>query len=155
MGEETVVNDSYNVNDQTAISAVASSPTSEPPSEVDPDSFEAKKQTLRNKVIAIGRVSRMYQVLRQESESVAHLKQLNSGILPKGSLLHGSEGLKRTLSSFEEARKADLVNEALPPSKEEINRREQEKNEKIKKEIESSQNSGPVFQRLIRKLSQG
>jgi len=48
-----------------------------------------------------------------------------------------------------------LVNEALPPSKEEVNRREQEKNEKIKKEIESSQNSGPVFQRLIRKLSQG
>ncbi|CUM47123.1 uncharacterized protein AC631_03508 [Debaryomyces fabryi] len=154
--EETVVNEGYNnAYDHTAISAVASSPTSEPPNETDPDSFEAKRQTLRNKVIAIGRVSRMYQVLRQESESVAHLKQLNSGTLPKGSLLHGSEGLKRTLSSFEEARRADLVNEALPPSREEVSRREQEKSEKIKKDIENTQNSGPVFQRLIRKLSQG
>lgn len=154
LGEETVVSDSHEASNHSNISAVASSPSSDPPSEIDPDSFEAKRQTLRNKVIAIGRVSRMYQVLRQESESVAHLKQLNSGTLPKGSLLHGSEGLKKTLSTFEEARNADLVNEALPPSHEEIQQREVEKNEKIKKEIEHSQNSSPVFQRLIRKLSQ-
>ncbi|CAK7893101.1 serine/threonine-protein phosphatase 2B catalytic subunit A1 [[Candida] anglica] len=119
------------------------------------DSYEAKRQALRNKVIAIGRVSRMYQVLREQSEQVAHLKQLNSGTLPKGSLLHGSEGLREKINTFEEARRADLANEALPPSHEEMKRRGAEKEEKIKQEINNSSNSSPVFQRLIRKLSQG
>ncbi|CUM66092.1 uncharacterized protein PRCAT00003746001 [Priceomyces carsonii] len=134
-----------------------SSPSSDPPSEdraKDSDSIEAKRQALRNKIIAIGRVSRMYQVLREESENVAHLKELNSGTLPKGSLLHGSDGLKSTITTFEQARKADLVNEALPPSSEELKRRNTEKRNKFKRDIESENNSSPVFQRLIRKLSQ-
>ena len=49
------------------------------------DDIEAKRLALRNKVIAIGRVSRMYLVLRQESEDIALLKLMNSGTLPKGS----------------------------------------------------------------------
>ncbi|CCE83335.1 Piso0_003910 [Millerozyma farinosa CBS 7064] len=116
--------------------------------------YEFKRQNLRNKIIAIGRVSRMYQLLREESEDVAHLKSLNSGTLPKGSLLHGREGLKNTISTFEEARRQDLANEALPPSKEVLAQLEQEKSEKLKKELENSENSNPVFQRLIRRLSQ-
>lgn len=116
--------------------------------------YEFKRQNLRNKIIAIGRVSRMYQLLREESEDVAHLKLLNRGILPKGSLLHGREGLKNTISTFEEARRQDLANEALPPSKEVLAQLEKEKSEKLKRELESSENSNPVFQRLIRRLSQ-
>lgn len=117
-------------------------------------SLEDKRLALRNKVIAIGRVSRMYQVLRQQSEDVAHLKQLNSGTLPKGSLLNGTEGLKNTINSFEDARKADIANEAMPPPPEELRRREAERNTQIKKDLESSENGSPVFQRLIRRLSQ-
>lgn len=119
-----------------------------------PQTLEEKRMVLRNKVIAIGRVSRMYLVLRQQSEEVAHLKQLNSGTLPKGSLLNGSEGLKKTLMSFEDARRADLANEALPPLSEEMRRREEERNSRIKEDIENHENSSPVFQRLIRRLSQ-
>lgn len=121
------------------------------PAEV--NSLEAKRLALRNKIIAIGRVSRMYQVLRQESENIAQLKELNSGTLPKGSLMHGSEGLRNTLLSFEEARKADLANEAMPPSSEVLQQREVERNERVKREIDG-ENHSPVFQRLIRKLSQ-
>lgn len=117
------------------------------------NSLEAKRLALRNKIIAIGRVSRMYQVLRQESESIAHLKELNSGTLPKGSLMHGSEGLRNTLLSFEDSRKADLANEALPPSSEELQQREVARNERVKREIDG-ENQSPVFQRLIRRLSQ-
>ena len=117
------------------------------------NSLEAKRLALRNKIIAIGRVSRMYQVLRQESENIAQLKELNSGTLPKGSLMHGSEGLRNTLLSFEEARKADLANEAMPPSSEVLQQREVERNERVKREIDG-ENHSPVFQRLIRKLSQ-
>ena len=117
------------------------------------NSLEAKRLALRNKIIAIGRVSRMYQVLRQESENIAQLKELNSGTLPKGSLMHGSEGLRNTLLSFEEARKADLANEAMPPSSEVLQQREVERTERVKREIDG-ENHSPVFQRLIRKLSQ-
>lgn len=122
--------------------------------DLDPESLEAKRIALRNKVIAIGRVSRMFQVLREESENVAHLKALNKGVLPKGSLMGGSEGLKSTISSFEEARKADLCNEALPPSVEELQRRKEEKDAEFREQINNSQNTSPVYQRLIRRLSQ-
>lgn len=115
--------------------------------------IEDKRLALRNKVLAIGRVARMYQVLREESEKVDHLKSLNEGILPKGSLMHGSEGLNKTILTFEEARRADLANEAMPPSQDEQKRLEEQRQKKLKKEIETPSNNNPVFLRLIRKLS--
>lgn len=116
-------------------------------------SLEDKRLALRNKVLAIGRVARMYQVLREEAETVDHLKSLNEGVLPKGLLMHGSDGLNKTLLTFAEARKADLANEALPPSRDEQKRLEEQRQEKLKKEIETPTNNNPVFLRLIRKLS--
>ncbi|KAK6201662.1 Metallo-dependent phosphatase-like protein [Scheffersomyces amazonensis] len=118
------------------------------------ESIEAKRIALRNKVIAIGRMSRMFQVLREESESVAQLKSLNSGILPKGSLLHGSDGLQQTIMTFQDARKADMINEALPPTPEQARQSEKERTERARKDIESGQNSNPVFHKLIRRLSE-
>ncbi|CAH6723301.1 serine/threonine-protein phosphatase 2B catalytic subunit A1 [[Candida] jaroonii] len=118
---------------------------------VEEDTYEARKQALRNKVIAIGRVSRMYQILRQETDDVARLKELNDGQLPKGSLLNGPQGLKSAINNFEDAKKADRANEKLPPTKEEQLRQESERQQQIKREINN--NSSPVFQNLIRKLS--
>lgn len=115
--------------------------------------LEEKRHALRNKIIAIGKMSRMFQVLREQQEGVAHLKQLNSGMLPKGSLLHGADGLLSTINSFEEAKAADRVNEALPPSQEDMKKLQQEKSNTMRQHIENQQNSGPVFQRLIRRLS--
>ena len=81
---------------------------------------EAKRKSLRNKIMAIAKVSRMYTVLREESEKVQYLKTMNAGTLPKGALSHGSEGLSETLSEFERARKEDLVNERLPAKLEDL-----------------------------------
>lgn len=81
---------------------------------------ESRRRSLRNKILAIAKVSRMYSVLREESDKVEYLKTMNSGILPKGALAHGSEGLHETLSQFERARKDDLINERLPPKLEEV-----------------------------------
>ncbi len=108
---------------------------------LDPDSIEAKKQALRKKILAIGRVSRMYQVLREESENVQQLKSLTGGSLPKGTLLSGPDGLKSSLHSFEDARKADLENEAVPPSPAELTRRRSQKEERLKKKIRDSMGS--------------
>lgn len=112
-------------------------------------SLQEKRMALRNKVLAIGRVARMYQVLREEAENVNRLKSLNEGTLPKGSLMNGSEGLRQTILTFEDARKADIANEAMPPSQDEQKRIEERRQEKIKKELGTL---GPVFLRLIRKF---
>lgn len=87
---------------------------------------EHRRKALRNKILAIAKVSRMYSVLRQESEKVQYLKSINSGILPRGALAHGSEGLNETLSTFERARKEDLINEKLPPSLDEVQKKTDE-----------------------------
>lgn len=83
---------------------------------------EARRKALRNKILAIAKVSRMYSVLREEREKVKYLKHLNAGVLPRGALAHGSDGLNETLSTFERARKQDLVNERMPPSLDQTNK---------------------------------
>ncbi|GMM34602.1 calcineurin catalytic subunit A [Saccharomycopsis crataegensis] len=102
------------------------------------DDINAKKQALRKKILAIGRVARMYQVLREESENVQQLKSLSGGTLPKGALLSGPDGLKNSINSFEEAKKADLENEAIPPSPAELTRRRSQKEERLKRKIRDS-----------------
>ncbi|CEP61656.1 calcineurin catalytic subunit A LALA0_S03e07822g [Lachancea lanzarotensis] len=84
---------------------------------------EAKRRALRSKILAIAKVSRMYSILREESENVEYLKTINAGTLPRGALAHGPEGLKEALSTFEKARRDDLINERLPPKLEEVGKR--------------------------------
>jgi serine/threonine-protein phosphatase 2B catalytic subunit len=82
---------------------------------------EQRRQVIRNKILAIGRLSRVFHVLREESESISELKSVSgSSKLPMGTLLTGAEGIRKAITSFEEARKSDLVNERLPPQREEI-----------------------------------
>jgi serine/threonine-protein phosphatase 2B catalytic subunit len=77
---------------------------------------EQRKMIIRNKILAIGKISRVYSVLRENSESITELKLLSpSGKLPLGTLALGAEGIKSAITSFEEAKKADIENERLPP----------------------------------------
>ncbi|KAL6946988.1 3',5'-cyclic-nucleotide phosphodiesterase (PDEase) (3':5'-CNP) [Hanseniaspora vineae] len=76
---------------------------------------ETKKMVLKNKILAIAKISRMYSVLREESTKVAYLKSLNNGMLPQGSLAHGKDSLDEALSDFERAKRADAINEKMPP----------------------------------------
>ncbi|KAI9322612.1 calcineurin A [Dichotomocladium elegans] len=74
-------------------------------------------QVIRRKIMAIGRISRAYAILREHSELVNELKNLsNTDRLPAGTLMLGSEGIRDKISSFEEARETDLENERLPPA---------------------------------------
>ncbi|KAI5956651.1 CNA1 [Candida margitis] len=124
------------------------------PEEMEADlTLDEKKLVLRNKIIAIGKMSRMFQVLREEQESVAHLKALNRGQLPKGSLLHGKESIQNSILTFEQAKAADRVNEALPPSYEDMKRMDEQREKRIKNQIESQEGGSPVFQKFMRKLS--
>jgi len=85
---------------------------------VDRDKVERRK-VIKNKILAVGRISHMFSVLREESERVSELKSISgSSRLPYGTLALGAEGIKNAIKSFDDARKSDIDNERLPPIEE-------------------------------------
>ncbi|CAH8432782.1 unnamed protein product [Dicrocoelium dendriticum] len=93
-------------------------------------SVAARKEVIRNKIRAIGKMARVFTVLREESESVLELKGLTpNGMLPLGALSGGKESLKVALSGispdgkgtrFEQARAIDQINERMPPRRDSV-----------------------------------
>lgn len=119
----------------------------------DPESAEYKRRAIKNKILAIGRLSRVFQVLREESESVTELKTASGGRLPAGTLMLGAEGIKDAINGFEDARKVDLKNERLPPSHEEVMRTcEKDRAMALERAKESADNDKGL-QILSRRLS--
>lgn len=106
-------------DDETPTSASAG-PASPPMPMDTTDASEIKRHAIKNKILAIGRLSRVFQVLREQSESVTELKTAAGGRLPPGTLMLGAEGIKQAIHNFEDARQVDLQNERLPPTQEEV-----------------------------------
>jgi len=135
-------------------SSLASGPSSPPLSlNMDPESTEFKRRAIKNKILAIGRLSRVFQVLREESERVTELKTASGGRLPAGTLMLGAEGIKQAIHSFEDARKVDLQNERLPPSHEEVRKTaETSHNQAIEKASKDADNDTALNQ-VARRIS--
>lgn len=80
------------------------------------DESAERRVVIKNKILAVGRMSRVFALLREEAERVSELKSASgTGKLPYGSLASGSEGIKDAIHNFDEARKSDIENERLPP----------------------------------------
>lgn len=120
---------------------------------LDPESIEYKRRAIKNKILAIGRLSRVFQVLREESERVTELKTASGGRLPAGTLMLGAEGIKNAISSFEDARKVDLQNERLPPSHEEVTRQSEEGRAQALERAKDAADNDKGLQLLSRRLS--
>ncbi|KAF4616930.1 hypothetical protein D9613_008703 [Agrocybe pediades] len=75
-----------------------------------------RRKIIKNKIMAVGRMARVFALLREESEKVSELKSVTgSSRLPYGTLASGSEGIREAISGFDDARKSDIENERLPP----------------------------------------
>ncbi|KAJ1722403.1 3',5'-cyclic-nucleotide phosphodiesterase (PDEase) (3':5'-CNP) [Coemansia biformis] len=78
--------------------------------------LEQRRESIRHKILAVGKVARIFHVLRSEAETVNELKGLlGTQRLPVGQLSAGGRGLRQAVLSFEEAKRCDRDNEKLPP----------------------------------------
>ncbi|KAL5272831.1 hypothetical protein ACHWQZ_G000860 [Mnemiopsis leidyi] len=83
---------------------------------ITPAMQEARREVIKNKIRAIGKMAHAFTVLREESESVLHLKGLTpTGSIPKGVLMGGKSAIEDAISGFEQAKQMDRVNEKMPP----------------------------------------
>lgn len=128
-------------------------PSASSSSAQDQESIEFKRRAIKNKILAIGRLSRVFQVLREESERVSELKTVSGGRLPAGTLMLGAEGIKNAISSFEDARKVDLQNERLPPSSAEVQKQQDEERAQALERAAREAEQDKKLQTLSRKLS--
>ncbi|KAK2811453.1 hypothetical protein FQN50_002076 [Emmonsiellopsis sp. PD_5] len=133
-------------------SSVSSGPAS-PPLPMDTDSTEFKRRAIKNKILAIGRLSRVFQVLREESERVTELKTASGGRLPAGTLMLGAEGIKQAIHNFEDARKVDLQNERLPPTHEEVYQRSEEERKKALERAAQEAENDTGLTNMARRIS--
>ncbi|EAU82917.1 serine/threonine-protein phosphatase 2B catalytic subunit A1 [Coprinopsis cinerea okayama7 len=75
-----------------------------------------RRKIIKNKIMAVGRMARVFALLREESEKVSELKAVSGSTkLPYGTLASGTEGIKEAINGFEDARRSDIENERLPP----------------------------------------
>lgn len=128
------------LEDDTPVSPTLTSPASVT-SASDPESADFKRRAIKNKILAIGRLSRVFQVLREESERVTELKTASGGRLPVGTLMLGAEGIRQAIDNFEDARKVDIQNERLPPNMDEVRRSSEEsRNQAIERATREADN---------------
>lgn len=81
-----------------------------------PEDVAERRLIIKNKILAVGKMSRVFAVLREESEAVSELKSVTGEPkLPAGQLANGADGIKESITSFGDARKSDIENERLPP----------------------------------------
>eukprot|EP01080_Neovahlkampfia_damariscottae_P002464 gene2464-3174_t len=79
-----------------------------------------KAESIKTKVLTLGRIANMYSTLRKEKELILQLKGLTGGHIPQGLLFKGTNAMKEAITSFEMAKKFDQESEKYPYQKGEV-----------------------------------
>ncbi|EKM77729.1 hypothetical protein AGABI1DRAFT_76707 [Agaricus bisporus var. burnettii JB137-S8] len=75
----------------------------------------ARRQAIKNKILAVGRMQRVFQLLREEAENQTELIPGDGGPTVGGpDVLNVQGSINRSIKTFDDARRSDLVNERLP-----------------------------------------
>ncbi|KAG8925135.1 3',5'-cyclic-nucleotide phosphodiesterase (PDEase) (3':5'-CNP) [Tulasnella sp. 419] len=80
------------------------------------ESEDDRRKVIKNKILAVGRMSKVFALLREESEKVSELRNVSgTSKLPAGTLASATEDIRDSIHGFDDARKSDIENERLPP----------------------------------------
>ncbi|KAI9317237.1 serine/threonine-protein phosphatase 2B catalytic subunit A1 [Dichotomocladium elegans] len=83
------------------------------------EDLDQRRVVIKNKILAVGKMSRVFSILRENSEQVMELKSISpTGKVPLGTLALGIEGIKSAITTFEDAKRSDMENERFPPTRE-------------------------------------
>jgi len=81
----------------------------------DKESVQKRAEVLRNKLKFVSKMMKMNKTLREQNETIVKIKNCApDNKIPHGLLSQGKDALKDVLSTFNQARKADLANEKRP-----------------------------------------
>ncbi|EJD07740.1 Metallo-dependent phosphatase [Fomitiporia mediterranea MF3/22] len=81
--------------------------------------IQQRRAAIRNKILAVGRMRRIFQLLREEAETAS---EVNSAVEVSGPAAHGADDelgvrgnqIRRAIRSFDDARRSDMTNERMP-----------------------------------------
>ncbi|KAL7415011.1 Metallo-dependent phosphatase-like protein [Mrakia frigida] len=80
------------------------------------DDLAEKRKQVKNKILAIGRMSRVFALMREDAEKSSELKTLALVTDENDDHLRdGAVDVKESIHGFGDARKSDIENERLPP----------------------------------------
>eukprot|EP00455_Lapot_gusevi_P011679 TRINITY_DN15426_c0_g1_i2.p1 TRINITY_DN15426_c0_g1~~TRINITY_DN15426_c0_g1_i2.p1 ORF type:complete len:143 (+),score=30.29 TRINITY_DN15426_c0_g1_i2:182-610(+) len=75
---------------------------------------EERGEQIRKKILAMGKMAKMFRTLREENESIVELKGLAGGQLPIGVIQQGPQAIRTAIHGFQQAKKLDVSNEKRP-----------------------------------------
>lgn len=76
-----------------------------------------RAEIIQAKILILGRIARMMNVLEDNKEEISKLKIITGGTIPQGLLLQGSQAIKDAVLTFEAAKKLDSISEKRPEIK--------------------------------------
>lgn len=79
------------------------------------DEVAQRREVIRNKILAMGKMQMMFATLRKEKENIIKLKGLTGdNMLPKGVLLQGPNAIQASLEFFERSKAKHKEDEMMP-----------------------------------------
>ncbi|KAJ6551754.1 Metallo-dependent phosphatase-like protein [Mycena capillaripes] len=79
-----------------------------------PAEVARRRQEIKSKIIAVGRMQRVFQLLREEAESASELADAETGEAGVSGGLGVQRHVRQNIHNFEDARRSDSQNERLP-----------------------------------------